>query len=474
MSFEKADNTIVLSDFHLSDEEPPHPKNPLWKKFKTREFFIDEDFKDFIDEIQNNIQGPIELVLNGDIFDFDSILKLPKKPPYRVSWLEKIRGLSSEENKSRFKMNIILDDHFIFVETIREFIKNGNKVVFIIGNHDMELHWLSVREEIINRLDLNTEQRERIRFCEWFFVSNGDTLIEHGNQYDEYCVCNNPIHPIIKHNHKFYVRLPFGNLAGKIILNGMGLMNPHVDSSFIKSSAREYIVFFYRYVAKTQPFLLWSWIWSAAITLVYSVREGLLPAMRDPLLTESRVGQMAKSANTTPQKLRALRDNHVHPAIFDPLKILRELWLDRVIILIFIFFIGFQVFTFFNVFIPVSIWWFAGPILLLIPPFIFYAQSVESEVDHVIKNIREKVPASTKILGVNRAILGHTHKEIHTQIGDIEFLNTGTWSPAFHDVECTKPYGRRCFAWIRTTERGRESHLFEWTSDKKISGPLFS
>ena len=269
------------------------------------------------------------------------------------------------------------------------------------------------------------------------------------------------------------MRLPFGNLAGKFILNGMGLMNPHVDSSFIKSSAREYIIFFYRYVAKTQPFLLWSWIWSAAVTLVYSVREGLLPSQRDPLLTERRVSEMAQRANSTPQKLRALYDNHVHPAIFNPLKILRELWLDRALFLIFIFFLGFQFFSFINVFVPVSIWWFIIPVLILIPPFLFYAQSVESEVDHVRKNIREKISYSTQILGVKRAILGHTHKEIHTKIGEVELINTGTWSPAFHDVECTKPYGRKCFAWIKPGKLERETQLYEWAQGK-IQGPLFN
>ena len=185
MSPEKAKHTIVLSDFHLSDEEPPHPTNPLWKKFKSKEFFIDKEFKKFLNAVEQKVDEEVELVLNGDIFDFDSILKLPDDPSFHISWLEKMRGLSSEESKSRFKMKVILYDHALFFQTLKEFIQNGNRVVFVIGNHDMELHWLSVREDIINRLDLDEKEKERICFCEWFYVSNKDTLIEHGNQYDE-------------------------------------------------------------------------------------------------------------------------------------------------------------------------------------------------------------------------------------------------------------------------------------------------
>ncbi len=51
-------------------------------------------------------------------------------------------------------------------------------------------------------------------------------------------------------------------------------------------------------------------------------------------------------------------------------------------------------------------------------------------------------------------------------------LNNGTWSSAYHDVECTQPYGRDCFTWIRPKDpgdaeagnenTGRISTLYEW------------
>src|SRR4051794_10020556 len=109
--FSKANHTIILSDIHLADAEPPHPYNPLWKRFKRPKLFVDKTFRAFLEEVSKKISDPVELVLNGDIFDFDSVMTLPKASdfdqPLHLSWLEKKRGLASEEAKSRFKLNVI-------------------------------------------------------------------------------------------------------------------------------------------------------------------------------------------------------------------------------------------------------------------------------------------------------------------------------------------------------------------------------
>src|SRR4051812_24075844 len=110
-----AHTTIVLSDIHLADAEPPHPKNPLWKRFKRPKYFVDRSFKAFLENIHQSNPGPIELVLNGDIFDFDSVMALPDDDSsLHLNLLERIRGLAAEETKSRFKVQVIMKDHAVF------------------------------------------------------------------------------------------------------------------------------------------------------------------------------------------------------------------------------------------------------------------------------------------------------------------------------------------------------------------------
>ena len=463
--FTQAGHTIVVSDIHLADAEKPHLRNPLWKRFKLPEHFIDDSFKKFLEHVQKEISEPIELVLNGDIFDFDSVMAIPKDSNFKVTWLERLRGLASEEPKSRFKMKVILDTHAVWVNSIRDFVKAGNRVIFVIGNHDLELHWPSVQQDILERLELTKEQQDLVRFCEWFYISNRDTLIEHGNQHDAYCLCNNPINPLIKKGSKILVRLPFGNLAGRYMINGMGLMNPHAGT-FIKSSAWEYVLFYFKYVVRTEPLLLWSWFWGAFATLLVSITEGFLPAMRDPLTMNTRLEEIAEKANASVLMVLSIRAVHAHPAIFNPFKILRELWLDRVLLLFLIMFGSFQFFSILNIITPISLWWTMVPAVLCMPLFISYARSVQSEVDSTQMMAYDAVPMSARIARVKRVIQGHIHIEAHTEVEQVEVLNTGTWSPAYHDVECTQPFGRKCFAWIKVDptdpNKSRTAELYEW------------
>jgi UDP-2,3-diacylglucosamine pyrophosphatase LpxH len=464
-------HTIVLSDMHLADAEPVHESNPLWKRYKRRKYFTDKQFADLLEHAHRGAAGaPLELVLNGDIFDFDSVMVLPEQRIFPVNWVERLRGLASEEPKSLFKIGVILSDHHVFVDALREFLRRGHRIVFVIGNHDVELHWPKVQEEILRRLEPEPGHKADVRFCEWFYISNQDTLIEHGNQFDDYCVCSDPIHPLIRRGKKILVRLPFGNVAGKLITNGMGLMNPHVEASFIKETVREYFVFFYRYMLRVQPTVLWTWAWGAMATLYQSLREGFLPALKDPLMVEERVEQIAARSNATPSQVRLLRELHAHPAIFNPVKVMRELWLDRLALFLFIFFVGFEIYTFLNLFTSASIGWFLIPVAILFPPFLFYAKSVQSEVKAVNRKIMKRLPLSQRITNCQRVIQGHTHVEAHRTVAGVEYINTGTWSPAYEDPECTRPSGRKCFAWIRPGEgeRPRVATLFEWRGDQAI------
>ena len=364
-------HTIVASDLHLTDAELGQPGRSLWKRYKRPKYFIDQSFKRMLQFVQSKIGSePAELVLNGDIFDFDSVMRLPLYPGFPVSGLEKKRGLFPEEEKSRFKMEVILNDHGEWVKAVRDFVRAGHSIVFIIGNHDIELHWPTVQKEVLKAFDLSEEEKKRVRFCDWFYISNGDTAIEHGNQYDDYCVTLNPIHPFIKVNKRICVRLPFGNITGRYMVNGMGLFNPHVESSFLMTFP-EYIKFFYKYALRIQPFLWWSWLWSAVVSFWMSLRDGFSPSMRDPLFIEERVSQIAQASNTTPQVVRTMNELKVHSAIFNPLKIFRELWLDRAFLFVFIAFLSFEMYAVIHLIVPISWLWFVLFFVLFVPGLIY-------------------------------------------------------------------------------------------------------
>ena len=454
-AFEHGGFTAIVSDFHLSDAEEAHPKHPLWKRYKHRDLFIDESFERFLHYIREAAVGSIELVLNGDIFDFDPVTVLPDPLDFPVSLLERLRGLRPEQEKSLFKIRRILSDHPIFLRALREFLHDGHRIIFVIGNHDLELHWPQVQQQIRDQLDLTEEQQARLTFCEWFYVSCEDTLVQHGNQFDAYCLCSDPIHPTVEFRSPPRIRLPFGDIANRLMLNGMGMFNPYVEESFL-GGLRAHLSFFYRYVIRIQPLLMFTWLWSALATLGLSLFEGFLPSRKHPEELADRVDDIAKRSNSSASIVIALRATGVHPAIFNPWKIARELWLDRALLLFLGAFVSFQIFSVLNVFVRLSVWWIAVPFAIFLLPFVFYARSVQSEVRETEINIHKRLPTAARIAGVSRVILGHTHRERHTGLRGVELINTGTWSSAYHDVECTKPYGRKCFAWIYPDPAGEE------------------
>jgi UDP-2,3-diacylglucosamine pyrophosphatase LpxH len=459
--------TAIVSDLHLCEAQGPDKRSAYWKRYKSREFFFDEDFKVFLDILMEKSKGPSELILNGDIFDFDSCMVLPEDPPYEVSWLEKLRGLHPQEPKSSFKVRAILKDHQVWTQALSNYVKKGNTIIFVIGNHDLELHYPLVQKDIIAALELTTEEAERVRFCAWFYISNQDTLIEHGNQYDPYCLAQGPITPLIQKFHRVEVRVPFGNLATRYMINGMGFFNPHVDSNYIMS-AKEYVRFFLKYVWKAQPLLIWTWFWGAGMTLFQAFVDLLKPSLKDPLTIEDRIEDIAKKANATPRMVRELRELSVHPAAFNPILIARELWLDRAILVMFLFFILFQLFAYINLVYHLSFFWMLIPLAFFIPFFIFYSKAFQSKV-HKYKEPDERILAvSAKITRVKRVVYGHTHIYRHEHIGSVEHLNSGTWSPAFLDVECTKPFGRKTFVLIEPTEGSteRSAGVYQFESGK--------
>lgn len=447
-------NTFIISDTHLFESE--ESSNKLWKKFKNKKYFFDHSLKNFINKI--SCYEDCTLVLNGDIFDLDSVTRVPNYPKTNLKPYEYKFGLNPMEWKSVYKIEQIFLDHIVFFNALKDFIKNGNKVVFIMGNHDLELMWIDVQNKIKEFLEIEKNDEKNLVFCEWFYITN-NTLIEHGNQYDPYCMCTNPINPIIKKNG-LKIRLPFGNLANRFMINQMGLKNPHNDESYTKSF-KEFIIFFFKYEIRTQPFMVWTWFYGACKTFLYSFGEYRIPSLKDPLTYSDKIDKIATKANASTSQVLMLLNNQAHPAVRKPVVLLKELWLDRAFFLIGLIWFSWQAFSTQNVFSSFPYYWFFIYLLGLLPFFIYYAHGVSSDIHSNQSLALSHAPISAKICGVKRIVLGHSHNAQHKMIGNIEYLNTGTWSRIFKDVECEQEFHKETFVWIRNDE----ANLFEWMND---------
>jgi UDP-2,3-diacylglucosamine pyrophosphatase LpxH len=467
--------TVIVSDMHLCEAEPANARRPHWKTYKRAEFFVDGDFSRLLEHVDAQARAPLEVILNGDIFDFDAVTLLPPEPEHRIGWLARLRGLQSEEWMSLFKIESIIAVHPVWFKALRDFVSRGHRAIFVIGNHDLELHWPSVQDRIRKEL-ASDDPRARVVFCNWFYISGGDTYVSHGHQYDHYCTVRDPIDPLILVHGRPRVRIPFGDLADRYMLNGMGYFNPHAVGNYIMP-ARQYLGFYLRYMLRTQPLLLWTWFWSAAVTLALTLWEYWRPSMRDPLLVDEKVQAIADHAQATPSMVRKLNALHVPSACTNPFKIMRELWLDRGVLFLIMVYIAFQVILAINFVWPISPWWILVPIALLFPIFLLYSFRVRPAVFVERLLTPERADLIARITGVRQAVFGHTHEPELQDVGPLRYANGGFWSPAFAKPDSTTRVGTQTFVWIKPSATGeggqRTLALYEWPPGAKSPVPYF-
>jgi hypothetical protein len=171
-------------------------------------------------------------------------------------------------------------------------------------------------------------------------------------------------------------------------------------------------------------------------------------AIRDPLTIEDKINKIAEKSNADPRMVRELRELFVEPATVNPFMIARELWLDRAFLIFLAFFLIFQVMLLVKNFYNLSFFWAFIPLFLLLPFFLFYSKSVVSMVSSYKEPDEKILSMAGVITKTNRIVFGHTHRARHEIIGAIEHLNSGTWSPAFTDVECTQIIDSKTYVWI--------------------------
>lgn len=203
---------IVVSDLHMTAGR--NPATGAWSP--TEDFFQDDEFARFLKYLGS---GPATtLVINGDLFDFLQVLEFPdewkkdrgknmlKDHVYDVQYtwhgrpfhynipladINATYGLRCTEEATRFLMGRIVEGHEQFFQALVDFVgREGNSVMILKGNHDIQLFWDGVQNELYERLEclappgLAPLLRERIAFKPWFYYEPGLIWIEHGNQYE--------------------------------------------------------------------------------------------------------------------------------------------------------------------------------------------------------------------------------------------------------------------------------------------------
>ena len=236
---------IIISDLHLSAG-----RNERTGKYSRNEdFFFDEEFKSFLQYLHKVNTHQKHLIIAGDMFDFlqvagecvkglcdkkeDVTFEVTEKEFRRASKF----GFGTGVKQTIWKLRAIANGHKVFFRALANFLSKGHQLSIITGNHDIELYWREVQDDLRNRIaDCKTttmvkdQIRERIHFCPWFYYNEYyKTYVEHGNQYDQFNSFEYLLYPLLeKDSSKLW--LPFGSLFVRYFFNKLEGSNPFADN----------------------------------------------------------------------------------------------------------------------------------------------------------------------------------------------------------------------------------------------------
>ena len=432
-------HTLVLSDLHLwqvTDHED------MWMRYRHRRFSPDAQLAELLGRIYAEIgDAELELILNGDIFDFDI-------PPV-VDGHAVPAPSPRTATEAVHRLAAILDDHELFLITLSGVLARGGRVVLIAGNHDIQLGFPEVQTYLRQRLTRTlrrqfpytdfTQRRPLLLFRSWYYQTACGVHIEHGNQYDLYCSVPDPTAPLCPRGR---LRPNAGSLVIEHLIGHLGYFNPNVESSFLLTT-REYLAHWQTYYHRSKRSLVGRWffgslriIWELAST--YGFRQARWPFRGPAALRRGR--QLP---------LYGMRQHAALFALPDVRAAMKLLCVDQALALL-----GAGAALLAALAVPAL----GLPLLLLLLGLLYRLRSKAAAggFQEVSEQVAQSARAIARIHSARAVVFGHTHKAAGAWEDGVFFGNCGTWAPLYHDIACTIAVeSSRPLVWLRA----QGSHL---------------
>jgi UDP-2,3-diacylglucosamine pyrophosphatase LpxH len=476
-------NLLVCSDLHLGgtlrgEDIAAADGGRLPFAALRRAVRQDRAVSKFLDYHQENLstntQGasvPWRLILNGDIFDF---LHLDVRPTGESenapSEEETLYGLSFEENRSCWKLGVICSVHRRTIQALASFVDAGHEIVFIIGNHDVDLWFDKVRNGLLDAIALMSEApdtaRSRIQFEPWFYFEADRAYIEHGHRFDPYNTFPDPLQPLLIRRER-ELAPTFGHFSLRYFCNRVRSfpiydMDHNPISKIIRwiierpkkevfMAAVQWTVFMWRYIRTT--FL---------IRRDSGERQAQLRQKR-----RNRLRRFAKRYGMPIKRilaLDALKRAHVGASL---LRFAQGMLLDRVALVCSFMAMSLAV-------LSLSDGWVTGLLLTAIVSAVVWGwlRLDKTRPIHDVQPLLGRLARRIgKLTGARVVVFGHTHKSAIERRGSTEWMNPGSWEhlpfTQSHDEDC------ECTCSVKygvVTGQGQQTqaYLVDWCSQSHV------
>ncbi|HKO91317.1 MAG TPA: metallophosphoesterase, partial [Polyangiaceae bacterium] len=194
-------NLLAFSDVHLGSDlvqhaRPDAPRAPATSQCRDR------DLVALLDWYRERRVGehPWRLLIGGDFIDFSGMSVFERDPAQIVTAPtaeELAHGLGGAADHALAKLRLVMAHHATVMHALSEFLRAGNQLVVVPGNHDADWHWESVQAEFRTALsNAGGVLPRQIEFASWFYYEEGVIYLEHGHQYDTYCSHDHVLYPV--------------------------------------------------------------------------------------------------------------------------------------------------------------------------------------------------------------------------------------------------------------------------------------
>jgi UDP-2,3-diacylglucosamine pyrophosphatase LpxH len=422
MAMGRQRHTVVISDVHLSEAEPG---DDAWLRYRQRRFFPDDDFAQLASLMMGRLRDGerLELVFDGDLIEFEG--------PKVIDGQSRFDDMPRTEIEAVDVLSRIVRDHPVFFTAVARVAAAGHQVVFVAGNHDVQLSFpavqVTLRRAIAELLPSEPTVGEHVSVQPWFYQTDDRVHVEHGHQYDAYCSFRDPLHPLDVDGRE--IQPTVGSLAFRHLVSRMGYFNAYDERSFMLSVPR-YLAHWARYYLFTRRSLALTWFRGALKVVAEVIRSR---PRRQVLAT---IREQAALARATYAKMLALdakalarhAELFAEPADEAPHRVVREMRLDHTALAV----VG-----------------VAGLVTAAFKPRIGLLMALGALVVGVAQEIiapKQPIHASyrkvdavassiAKIYDARAVVFGHTHVP-HCSVEDgVVLANAGSWAPGSDETD---------------------------------------
>lgn len=196
---------LVISDVHLGAGVHVQGRRNI-----LEDFHFDKEMVEFLEYYSTGIYASkeVELIINGDFFDF---LAIPYVPFFDDEFWSEKAALE--------KLKICVKAHIEVVEALKKFCDQKKKnITYILGNHDAELIFESCQNYLLEKLEQSGKDSFRFKTEEEYNPVKS-VAIKHGHLY-EFAHTYDPKDCIVKSNDgENYFLPPWGSYYVMRIIN---------------------------------------------------------------------------------------------------------------------------------------------------------------------------------------------------------------------------------------------------------------